>query len=761
MRGGRSGGRATEREAELRPWVPTFRGPSLQLAVTRKGVGLELTAPGVGALMRVDRLEISLRSLRFPVDLSGGVERFRHRRGQLVSLSLAFPRDALERAARIRLSGIFAEPRVTLLPEPTGIFFGIAAEAWALAAHLRWAPDGEGPRFVLEGARASGLSMPAHEGAMLALSAMVQGVGERSGSYVSFPRAAPHALREALLDTGARVPDSVGLLWGKLDHRDGEWRVALSDAAWVDAANGDAAAAVELATLLLPADEALSRGDHDAARALYLSAWERAPKHPSIARRVAEIDEVAGRPEAGLAMLTTTESAVFAGALGGALLERAGDREGAREALSRSGEIEAYAPLAALCLGRAAGLCDHPGERAELLRAALSRAPTVETLRWRRLEAMLELGDERGARAEAEGVSAVAPSARRFEVAMRLGQAFLSRGHGDAARFWFERSLLFSPRAPEPLVGLGEAMMACGAFGRATEVLARAIDGLDRAGRPSGRALLALGRALAEGTGDLPLAIARVRGVRSAESSAVEARYWEGTWLSTLGDRAEASLAYVRMHEAEERSPHASSERAAAWLGAAARFEREDRGDLALSKRHLGLAIRRRSRDPALLAEFRRVARELDEARTAPARVSHVIVPPDKPTKESSVFLTKDADRSPELPATKGAGGAPTPEPEADDAELAERLTDRLRGNPNDLEVALELCGALERLGRDMDLLGVISARLDEGDEATRAIFRPLRRTTLSRLAGQARTEGREGEATLYESMRDAPPPLD
>jgi cellulose synthase operon protein C len=92
-------------------------------------------------------------------------------------------------------------------------------------------------------------------------------------------------------------------------------------------------------------------------------------------------------------------------------------------------------------------------------------------------------------------------------------------------------------------------------------------------------------------------------------------------------------------------------------------------------------------------------------------------------------------------------------EEDENDASLADRLTDRLRGDPTNIEVALELAGALERLGRDLDLLSLLSARIEDGDEETRSLFVPLRRTTLERLARDARADGRENEAELYASM--------
>lgn len=742
---------------------PSESAPPLQLAVTRKGVGLELSRPRTIGPLRVDRLEIALPSLRFPVDLSGGVGKFRHRRGVLGRLEVAIDRLGLEELARRKLAEIFASPRVSLLADAGGVAVGIAAESWALAFRLRFAPTGDWLRFVVEDARAEGLRMPAHEAALIATATAFGSLGRRTGSVFSLIEPAGRLLREVSLETGTRLPETAGLAWQDWTHRDGEWRLVLTDGDRADAfvPTPATAAAIELSSLLAAADDALALGKRDDARALYLLAWEQAPLDGNIARRIAEIDACEQRPEAGLAILTTTESAVLAGALGGALLAAAGDRDGARDALSRAGDLEPFAPLAALCLARAASLTDHPGERAELLKAALSRAPTVEALRWPRLAVLLELGDERAAQAEAEGVSAIAPLGRRFEVSLRLGNTFLDRGHPAAAKVWFERALLFSPRSPDAMIGLGEAMVRAQLFGRATEVLARAAETLERADQPRGRALVPLARALAEGAGELPLAIARVRAVRPEEPAAVEARYWEAVWLAKLGDRAEASLAFVRMLEAQERWPHPSAERAAGWLADAARFEREERGDLALAKRHLGFAIRLRAKDPSLLAEFRRVARDLEGGRPV-APPSAIVAPVEHEAPEAAAVTPAagavDA-RGPKflaLPVTFGGPDVDAREGEDDDVALVERLSDRLRGDPENLEITFELAGALERLGRDLELLGVLSARIDDGDEETRALFLPIRRTTLERLARRARDEGRAAEAELYESMAKA-----
>src|SRR5262245_39050882 len=72
-------------ESPARPAVPSDR-PLLRLAVSRGLLGVELDAPFTLAPLQITELSLSLPGVRFPVDLSGGVARFRHRRGVLTRL---------------------------------------------------------------------------------------------------------------------------------------------------------------------------------------------------------------------------------------------------------------------------------------------------------------------------------------------------------------------------------------------------------------------------------------------------------------------------------------------------------------------------------------------------------------------------------------------------------------------------------------------------------------------------------------------------
>jgi hypothetical protein len=107
----------------------------------------------------------------------------------------------------------------------------------------------------------------------------------------------------------------------------------------------------------------------------------------------------------------------------------------------------------------------------------------------------------------------------------------------------------------------------------------------------------------------------------------------------------------------------------------------------------------------------------------------------------------------PSAPVSSGRTSVPEEEIYEDDESLAEQLTDQLRADPDDHEVARDLAAALERLGRDMDLLALVSTRIEDGTPEIVEEFWPIRQDVLLRLAMAARTEGRPSEAELYEQM--------
>src|SRR5688572_18767209 len=181
--------RADKRRRPARPaaFSTAGEGPSagipLRLAVTKGGLGLELAHPlAVGAL-QVEQLSISLVGLSFPVDLSGGVARFRHRRGALEHLSLTARRDQVAAAIAPRMRGAItaATPAVTLTAIAGGVMIGLVEGATALAFDLLWAPSEGDVRLVVSNARSLGLGTPSLSAALRAMDAAVGHAGTRLG----------------------------------------------------------------------------------------------------------------------------------------------------------------------------------------------------------------------------------------------------------------------------------------------------------------------------------------------------------------------------------------------------------------------------------------------------------------------------------------------------------------------------------------------------------------------------------------------------
>ncbi len=95
----------------------------------------------------------------------------------------------------------------------------------------------------------------------------------------------------------------------------------------------------------------------------------------------------------------------------------------------------------------------------------------------------------------------------------------------------------------------------------------------------------------------------------------------------------------------------------------------------------------------------------------------------------------------------------------ADDAEAelrVEALTRTLQGDPNNDAVVDELTTLLTRLGRSMDLLALLSARLEDAPPERREALLPKHREVLATLEREAREAGREAEADLFKMAREA-----
>jgi tetratricopeptide (TPR) repeat protein len=787
--------RAPARNGHASQPPPSGDRPSLRLAVTRGALGMELDAPFALPPLVVRELALTLPGLRFPVDLSGGVSRFRHRRGELSHLGIEVRGSALARWAAPRLRGVLAAtetlPEVVLAPIDEGVLVGMRAGGAVLAFEVVLAPADRDLRFFVEAARGIDLGAPPHLVALRALGALSAGAGRLEGGAVLVADAVAAVLRELMPACGARVPSAEGVRWEAPRWEPGRWEArALLDAA-PPALGPRALSALELAEICGEADAAAWTGDLAAARRLYLMALERAPRHPEVSRRLAAMDLFVGnRAEAALATLVDAMPAHAAGILGAELLAAAGDAAGARGAWIEAAAGEPYGPLAALAWLRAAEGAEEPTQRLADLDQAVARAPSFDRPRLARLEVQLDLGDARAARGDAEHLEAAArgPEARHA-VWLRVAGALASRGWSSEAIAAYERALRFAPASAAAVTGLGRALRDAGERRRSLDLFARAVVLAERRGEEAFEALLELARGLAEVASDLPAAIARVRRVPPDHAATAEARLLEGRWRAQLGDLAGAAQAFGQLRAAVDLSAGRAmgadeAARLAALLVEAATIEEEQRDDPAAAQLGLALAMRLRPRDRAIGAAFRRVASARARgARAATAERPTVAAPPaadratlaapavgdgepgshpsgadDDETRAFEAFAVTTGEETPQAPDEALAGldleveaDGGTPEDEA----LVQQLSERLRAEPGDEAAVLALGDALARLGRDMELLALLSARIEEGGGASDGELRRRRRDVLGRLAAAARAAGRADEASLYESMRD------
>ncbi len=93
---------------------------------------------------------------------------------------------------------------------------------------------------------------------------------------------------------------------------------------------------------------------------------------------------------------------------------------------------------------------------------------------------------------------------------------------------------------------------------------------------------------------------------------------------------------------------------------------------------------------------------------------------------------------------------------EAEAEGRIEELTARLRLDPADDRIADELARLLRERGRGLELLALLSARLEDAPEDRREALLPRQRELLASLEDEARAAGNDGEAELFALARSA-----
>jgi len=813
----------------------------LRLAIGKDGLGIELAGPATVECLDVVELVVRLPHVKFPFDVSGGVAKFRHKRGELERVGVELDARRVARWAEPRLRGLLSPGPCTVIVEPRAFGATVTVHARshtsgtvkgggtgarvpgtasapsapsapsalaALAFEVAIVPTHGELVLVVHGARGAHLVEPATAQAIRAVAALVGDVARREGARFAIPDAAGRLARRLLPEAGVRAPGSEDMRMSGSGESDGVLFVAFVRASTAGSAANqgknerpgtssitrvpdEATLAVEAALLTREADDALMGRDLDLARQLDVAAFERAPRHPEIARRIAEVDAVmGGRAETASATLREMASRVepvHLGLLAGDLMNEAGDRPGAIASLLRAGERDPSNVIGALAFARAAELAQDPHDALAWLDAAIARAPRLAELRWERARRRLTAGRLADARADFQELEALAHGARdRHDILRRAGDAYRSAGLGADAALLYERALLYRPDDPEALAGLGAALAAEGRAARGAAILAHAIETAEARGVETSWMHLELGRVLGERLGDRPAAVARLRAVPDDAAEAIAARGLEGRMRAQLGDPSGASLAYARMRE---RAGHEPS--ALAWLEEAARFE-DERGDLHAAQRHLAAAIGIAPGDGVLEARYRalgeRIAtgagvrgveeREREEAREREQEREQEREGAEAREREGEASRRRAADQAFELERererdrnqqaaeddrTRPRYAIPAELPDvtlgAEDAEAelrVESLTRTLQGDPNNDAVVDELVGLLSKLGRSMDLLALLSARLEDAPPDRREALLPKHREVLMTLEREARAQGREAEAELFKMARDA-----
>lgn len=746
-------GEAERRVVAASPAATSARGgpAELRLALARGRLGIELGAPLAWGPLELTELSYILSDVRFPVDLSGGVARFRHVRGQLASVRVDLPLVAAARDLERRAEDLFRNGKARLVIAPTldGALVGVADDAGALAFDLVAAPLENGLRLIVERARGIALGGTAHVLACRVTEHLLQGAAERRGSVFWLKDPIGTLLRGILPEAGGRVPSTRGVRL-YVDSSDDQKRARLVLRGQLEGELAPVSArvvrALETAQLLELADDRAIRGDADA-RVEYLHALERAPRHPEAALRLASLDLAEGeRAEAAMSTVLDVMGLADAGLLGCEILGALGEEQAAYTAAARAAAEEPFGLLAARAWLRAAQLAPDREARSAAVEEAIARAPLLSAARWERLASCLARGDVRGALAEAEHLEAAAPDRdARCENARRAAEALLDRGFAREAERWFERALRYEPRGVRALAGLARALRERGKVDRALDLFARAVrlsNGEDHA------VTIELARSLADFAGDLPNAVARVADVPQDAPLAPDARVLEAEWRLALGDAAGASRALGKLRAiAEFTRADAAATRAALVdaLVRAAELDRGALGDLAAARADLTAALKIAPRHKVATRLLGGLVQPLGGAPSAPARATIV---------EASETVRPDS----EPPAVEPDDGAVEPAIE-DEGELEARvdqLTARIRSDPRDVAAFGELSDVLERLGRDLELLALLSAHIEDADVASAEPLLSRRRQVLLRLAARARAEGRASEASLYESMAEA-----
>jgi tetratricopeptide (TPR) repeat protein len=765
------------RAAEVATVEAATDTPLLRLAIAKSGLGLELGAPWKVGPVTVTEATTALDQVKFPVDVTGGLARFRHKRGRLVRLTVEATAHDLSRWLAPKLRGLLAAttPEVVVQFDGPLLHFAIAntPDLWghgerakvlafsiafgpvATTTTTTTAPEGTTVAFAIHDARGIGLTEPAPVLAARVAEGVFGPLADRRGGLYRLSAVAQVVARDLFPKGGARTPDVAALTPSRFTTDGGVATLRLADHGTPPAAELVCVPIFEECTYLAGVDDALLAGDRDGARTEALRLLAGAPGHAGVITRLCAIDAFAGgRAEVALALLDERAAGLrgrLLGALEGDVALEAGHRTRAQAAYVLAAETEPLAPLAGALFEAAADCADEPWGRLPLLDQALAWAPQATSARWARIDARLATGQVEDALADVHFLELAAATDReRYRVARHAGDRWNHYGFVAEAAKLHERALRWVPDEPFALAGLGYALFRAGRVARAVALFEKAIELGEKEGLDLSHSRVHWAEALAEKLGDAPAAVSKVAYVPRHAEAAPEARSLEAKYRAACGDLAGASLAYARLaHVARERR-HVGS---AVGLMQGARMELALRGDAAA-------AMRLAREAQALTPEATDIAQFLAEVSAQLPNLRATIIA--AATREQTHFSTDvpvEAVIPPAPPSAPPSVPTPASVPVLSEAEAEgriEELTARLRLDPADDRIADELARLLRERGRGLELLALLSARLEDAPEDRREALLPRQRELLTSLEEDARAAGNEGEAELFALARSA-----
>jgi cellulose synthase operon protein C len=740
-----------------RPRVPALPpvAPGIALAIDKRGVGFALDAPLACGPLRIGLLESTIIGLRFPVDVSGGLARFRHRRSQLHVLQMEAEWAALEttlaRATRgllslgvpsVRMSGDASSVRIALLADDPNL---VADPRAALVFEATLEADGDDLRIYVHSARSIGAPLPATALAMRATAATLGALANQSGCMFHVPSLGRAAALAAFPAAGVRAPDAHGLRATRLIVGASGMNIRLEREGDGLLPSDRALRAAEEARLAQRGDVASMQGDWVTARREFLTALDRAPHHQGLLRRLAELDTHAGntRTEVARSWLRELDPKEPLGGLGGALAAQSGDSAEAAAAYLHTASTETDACLATSAWEAAAVHAETETSRIEWLSRALAQSPDRRSARLQRLEAALRIGDLERAKLDLAHLEAACEPAQLYALRMRVGDRLIAVGAAEAARRLFERALRSAPDDAAALLGLGRCFVQVGAIARAATVFKRAIDVAEAQVLPTDDAHLALAGLLADDLGEPGAALARLRRISDDVPAAVAARILESKLRFNLGDFPAMRTAHLRLRMLVQRL---QTPTAAEALFAAAELEWRISADAQLAHAHLEIALPFLGNRTAVTALARQLGTALS-IRKPSARTEQPAVTPTEqlaPVEHPASVAESDSARV--------LGAAPIPSRSAEVPLLdTATLRRRVEADPANVTAVRDLAQRLEAEGEWLDLLSLSLARLDEDPGDAIAELVAFKYTALRQLAEDVARPASERE--LYRTM--------